>query len=70
MLPTMLEDDPKRAGWSIGQAAWRPGVSISEYRGLEAGERLAELGDRGIGSVGCTAGRRPSRRHLGDALTS
>ena len=39
MLPTMLEDDRRRAGWSVGQAAWRLGVSIREYRELEAGER-------------------------------
>lgn len=37
MLPTMLEDDRRRAGWSIGQAAWELGVSIREYRELEAG---------------------------------
>ena len=39
MLPTMLEQDRKRAGWSVKQAAWRLGVSISEYRELEAGYR-------------------------------
>ena len=39
MLPTMLEHDRKRAGWSVKQAAWRLGVSISEYRELEAGDR-------------------------------
>ena len=27
-LPTMLEHDRKQAGWSVGQAAWRLGVSI------------------------------------------
>ena len=32
MLPTMLEEDRKRAGWSVGQAARRLGVSV-EYRG-------------------------------------
>ena len=31
MLPTMLEEDRKRAGWSVGQAARRLGVSV-EYR--------------------------------------
>jgi hypothetical protein len=35
----MLEDDRRRAGWSVGQAAWRLGVSIRKYRELEAGER-------------------------------
>jgi predicted transcriptional regulator len=39
MLPTMLEQDRKEAGWSVGQAAWRLGVSIREYRELEAGTR-------------------------------
>jgi hypothetical protein len=45
MFRKMLEEDRTRAGWSVGQAAWRPGMSIREYRGLEAGERTAELGD-------------------------
>jgi hypothetical protein len=35
MLPAMLEHDRKRAGWSIGQAAWRLGVSVRTYRELE-----------------------------------
>lgn len=39
MFRKMLEEDRLRAGWSIGQAAWRLGVSIREYRELEAGER-------------------------------
>jgi predicted transcriptional regulator len=39
MFPTMLEQDRKRAGWSIGQAAWRLGVSVREYREFEAGGR-------------------------------
>ena len=41
MLPAMLEHDRKQAGWSVGQAAWRLGVSVSvsEYRELEAGTR-------------------------------
>jgi transcriptional regulator with XRE-family HTH domain len=39
MLPAMLEQDRKRAGWSVKQAAWRLGVSIREYREIEAGER-------------------------------
>jgi hypothetical protein len=39
MLPTMLEEDRKRAGWSVGQSAWRLGVSVREYRELEAGDR-------------------------------
>jgi predicted transcriptional regulator len=39
MLPKMLEHDRRRAGWSVGQAAWRLGVSPAEYRELEAGAR-------------------------------
>ncbi|HET6792122.1 MAG TPA: helix-turn-helix domain-containing protein [Actinomycetota bacterium] len=39
MLPTILEEDRRRAGWSVGQSAWRHGVSVREYRELEAGER-------------------------------
>ena len=39
MLPTMLKDDRKRAGWSVEQAAWRLGIPVREYRELEAGGR-------------------------------
>jgi transcriptional regulator with XRE-family HTH domain len=35
----MLEHDRKQAGWSVGQAALRLGVSFREYRELEAGAR-------------------------------
>ena len=45
MFRKMLADDRRRAGWSIGQTAWRLGVSIREYRELEAGRALAERGD-------------------------
>jgi hypothetical protein len=38
-LPVMLEHDRRLAGWSVGQVAWRLGVSIREYRELEAGIR-------------------------------
>jgi hypothetical protein len=30
--PEALEDDRRRSGWSIGQVAWRLGVSVREYR--------------------------------------
>jgi DNA-binding XRE family transcriptional regulator len=43
MLPTMLEDDRTRAGWSVGQAAWRLGASLREYREIESGERWPNL---------------------------
>ena len=39
MLPTMLANDRRRAGWSTEQAARRLGVSVRTYRELEAGER-------------------------------
>lgn len=39
MLPTMLEQHRRQAGWSVGQAAWRLGVSTREYQELEAGAR-------------------------------
>jgi len=39
MLPAMLKDDRRRAGWSVSQAAWRLGVSVREYREIEAGVR-------------------------------
>jgi predicted transcriptional regulator len=38
MFRKMLENDRRRAGWSMGQVAWRLGVRIREYRELEAGE--------------------------------
>ena len=38
--PDKLEHDRKRAGWSVGLAAWRLGVTVREYRELEAGERV------------------------------
>jgi transcriptional regulator with XRE-family HTH domain len=44
MLPTMLEQDRRRAGWSIGQTAWRLGVSVREYREIEAGTRWPSWG--------------------------
>jgi predicted transcriptional regulator len=39
MFPDMLEHDRTQAGWSVGQAAWRLGVSIREYREIEASAR-------------------------------
>jgi transcriptional regulator with XRE-family HTH domain len=44
MLPKMLEHDRRRAGWSVGQAAFRLGVTVREYRELEAGERAPNFG--------------------------
>ncbi len=39
MLPKMLEDDRRQAGWSVVQEAWRLGITVREYRELEAGAR-------------------------------
>jgi predicted transcriptional regulator len=48
MLPSVLEEDRRRAGWSVGQAAWRLGVSVRECREIEAGalSRSFEMWDR------------------------
>jgi predicted transcriptional regulator len=39
MLPAILEQDRRQAAWSVGQAAWRLGVTVREYRELEVGAR-------------------------------
>jgi Helix-turn-helix domain len=39
MLPKVLENDRRRAGWSVGPGAWELGVSIGEYLEIEAGAR-------------------------------
>jgi hypothetical protein len=48
-MPTaMLEQDRKQAGWSVGKAAWRLGVSIREYRQIEpASGRIRPRWERG-----------------------
>jgi hypothetical protein len=43
LLELKLDDDRKRAGWSVEQAAGRLGVSDREYREIEAGWRVAVL---------------------------
>jgi hypothetical protein len=35
----MLEQDRKRSGYSVGQAAWRLGVSVREHQELKASVR-------------------------------
>jgi len=47
-LPTMLEQDRTRAGWSVVRVAWELGVSVAEYRELEAGTRWPTSADRVI----------------------
>ena len=39
MVPASSITDRKQAGWSVGQAAWRLGITTREYREIEAGER-------------------------------
>ena len=55
MLPTMLEEDRMRAGWSVGQAAWRLGITVRAFREIEAGERVPswETWDRICKLYGC-----------------
>jgi hypothetical protein len=56
MFRKMLEEDRLRAGWSVGQAAWRLGITVREYREM----RLASAGRTGTrftGSASCSAGR-------------
>ena len=43
MLLAMLEPDRERAGWRVGRATWELGVSIREYRELEAGSRWPDF---------------------------
>jgi DNA-binding XRE family transcriptional regulator len=37
MLPVMLKQDRQRAGWLVEHAAWRLGLTIRDYREIEAG---------------------------------
>jgi transcriptional regulator with XRE-family HTH domain len=41
MFSDMLERDRRRRGFTVGQVAWRLGVSPQEYRELEAGTSLS-----------------------------
>jgi hypothetical protein len=43
-FPKMLERDRKREGLRVCRAAWLLGVSVREYRDLEAGDRFPESG--------------------------
>jgi transcriptional regulator with XRE-family HTH domain len=43
-FPEMLRRDRERCGMRECQAAWRFGVSVREYRELEAGERFPDPG--------------------------
>ena len=38
-FPDMLAEDRQQAGFTVGQVAWRIGVTPAVYRELEAGTR-------------------------------
>jgi Helix-turn-helix domain len=40
--PWMLERDRKREGLRVRRAAWLVGVTVREYRELEAGDRIPD----------------------------
>jgi len=40
---TMMERDRKREGLRVCRAAWLIGVSVREYREVEAGDRIPSL---------------------------
>jgi hypothetical protein len=44
----MLERDSRRRGVTVGQVAWRLGVSPQEYRELEAGKALPTFATWGL----------------------
>lgn len=62
MLPKMLEQDRRQAGWSVGQAAWRLGVNPREYRELETGMRSPTFETWDPASASSLGGRRRSQR--------
>jgi predicted transcriptional regulator len=41
--PGMMQHDRKREGLRVCRAAWLVGVSVREYREVEAGERMPSL---------------------------
>jgi hypothetical protein len=40
---SMLKEDRRRRGFTLGQVAWRLGISPVEYRGLEAGDAVPDF---------------------------
>ncbi len=44
MFGDMLERDRIRRGFTVGQVAWRLGISQREYRELVAGTRFPKFG--------------------------
>ena len=39
----MLEADRRRNGFTVGQVAWRLGITPTAYRALEAGEPIHDF---------------------------
>jgi transcriptional regulator with XRE-family HTH domain len=42
-FPSMMRRDRKREGLRVCRAAWLIGVSVREYREIEAGDRMPSL---------------------------
>jgi predicted transcriptional regulator len=42
-FPSMMRCDRKREGLRVCRAAWLIGVSVREYREIEAGDRMPSL---------------------------
>jgi Helix-turn-helix domain len=42
--PSMMQRDRKREGLRVCRAAWLLGVTVREYREMEAGERIPDVG--------------------------
>jgi transcriptional regulator with XRE-family HTH domain len=42
-FPSMMRRDRKREGVRVCRAAWLIGVSVREYREIEAGDRMPSL---------------------------
>jgi hypothetical protein len=40
---SMLWGDRRRNGFTVGQVVWRLGITLDEYRALEAGEPIRDF---------------------------
>jgi transcriptional regulator with XRE-family HTH domain len=43
MFPDVLAEDRRRRGFTVGQVAYRLGISPREYRSLESGEPIHDF---------------------------
>jgi hypothetical protein len=57
---SMMHRDRKSEGLRVCRAAWLIGVSVREYREIEAGDRTPSLDTYPGGSASCTGGLRRS----------